>query len=139
MLVGGAACANESAADAIAEKFSRAAEDLQRREAEPRRPRPNGESITTRKIEVRRKAEAKRKAAERRLAEERKAEEARLADAARVAKEAKEKRLIEERRAEEARKADAAHAELEAGRSGAAQYNFKRDFERGRSSWLDAK
>jgi hypothetical protein len=139
VLVGGAACANESAADAIAEKFSRAAEDSDRRDAQAKKAEAERASMAARKVEARRKAEAKRKADERRLAEERKAEEARLADAARVAKGAEEKRLIEERRAEEARKAEASHTQLEASRSEAAEDKFKRAFERGRSTWLDAK
>jgi hypothetical protein len=68
--------------------------------------------------------------------------EARLVAAARVAKEAEEKRLIQERQAEEARKADAAHAQLEASQSEAPPYiadKFKRAFERGRSTWLNAQ
>jgi hypothetical protein len=61
---------------------------------------------------------------------------------ARVAKEAEEKRLIQERQAEEAGKADAAHAQLEASQSEAPPYiadKFKRAFERGRSTWLNAQ
>ena len=108
-------------------------------------------SMAARNVEARRKAEAKRKTAEQRkakaaafqrLTEERKAREGRIAAAARVAKEAEEKRLIEERQAEEARKADAAHAQLEASQSEAPPYiadKFKRAFERGRSTWLNAQ
>jgi colicin import membrane protein len=150
VLVGGAACADESAADAIAEKFSRAAEDSERREAEAKKAEAERASMAARKLEARRKAAAERKAAEQRkaeaaalhrLTEERKAREARLAAAARVAKE-EEKRLVKERQAEEARKADAAHAQLDASRSEAPPYiadKFKRAFERGRSAWLNAQ
>jgi chemotaxis protein histidine kinase CheA len=134
VLVSGAARADESAADAIAEKFSRAAEDSERREAESKKAEAERASVAARKVEVRRKAEAERKAAEQRKADEtdmleqakaevaaHQAEGQRQAEATRLAKEAEEKRLIEERQSEEARKADAAHAELEASRSEAAQ------------------
>ena len=120
VLVGGAACADESAADAIAEKFSRAAEGSERREAKAKKAEAERASMAARKVEARRKAEAERKAAEQRKAEAaalrltelRKAQEARLADAARVAKEVEEKRLADQ---------------------------FKRAFERGRSAWLNAQ
>ncbi len=119
-LVGGAACADESAADAIAEKFSRATEDSEQREAKAKKAEAERASMAARKVEARRKAEAERKAAEQRkaeaaalrLTEVRKAQEGRLADAARVAKEAEEKRLADQ---------------------------FKRAFERGRSAWLNAQ
>jgi hypothetical protein len=118
LLVGGAACANESAADAIAEKFSRAAEPSERREAEAKKA--EAKRATARKVEAGRKAAAERKAVEQRkakaaglqrLTEERKAQEARLAEAARVAGEAEEERLADK---------------------------FRRTFERGRSAWLSA-
>ena len=123
-----------------------AQEPCRNKKAEAERP-----SLAARNVEARRKAEAKRKTAEQRkakaaalqrLTEERKAREGRIAAAARVAKEAEEKRLIQERQAEEARKADAAHAQLEASQSGAPPYiadKFKRAFERGRSTWLNAQ
>ena len=140
VLVGGAACADESAADAIAEKFSRATEDSEQREAKAKKAEAERASMAARKVEARRKAEAERKGAEQRkaeaaalhrLTEERKAREVRIAA-----------RLIKERQAEEARKADAAHAQLEASRSEAPPYiadKFKRAFERGRSAWLNAQ
>jgi len=120
VLVGGAACADESAADAIAEKFSRATEDSEQREAKAKKAEAERASMAARKVEARRKAEAERKGAEQRkaeaaalrLTEVRKAQEARQADAARVAKETEEKRLAD---------------------------NFKRAFERGRSAWLNAQ
>ena len=120
LLVGGAACGNESAADAIAEKFSRAAEPSERREAEAKKAEAERATMAARKVEAGRKAAAERKAAEQRkakaaglqrLTEERKAQEARLAEAARVAGEAEEKRLADK---------------------------FRRTFERGRSAWLSA-
>jgi hypothetical protein len=54
VLVGGAACADESAADAIAEKFSRAAEDSERREAGAKKAEAERASMAARKIEARR-------------------------------------------------------------------------------------
>jgi len=120
LLVGGAARADESAADAIAEKFSRAAELSERREAEAKEAEAERASMVARKVGARRKAAAERKAVEQRkaktaalqrLTEERKAQEARLAEAARVAREADEKRLADK---------------------------FRRAFERGRSAWLSA-
>jgi hypothetical protein len=120
LLVGGAAFADERAADAIAEKFSRAAEPSERREAEAKKAKAERASIAARKVEARRKAVVERKAVEqrkakaaalKRLTEGRKAQEARLAEAAQVAREAEEKRLDDK---------------------------FKRAFERGRSAWLSA-
>ena len=120
VLVGGAACADESAADAIAEKFSRATEDSEQREAKAKKAEAERASMAARKVEARRKAEAERKGAKQRkaeaaalrLTEVRKGQEARLVDAARVAKETEEKRLADK---------------------------FKRAFERGRSAWLNAQ
>ena len=82
VLVGGAACAEESAADAIAEKFSHAAKDSGRREVEAKKAEAEQASTAARKLEARRKAEiagrleARRKAeVERKAAEQRKADE----------------------------------------------------------------
>jgi len=120
VLAGGAACAEESPADAIAEKFSHAADDSGPREAEAKKAEVERARMA-RRLEARRKAEAEdwaaeqrkaRAAALQRLIEQRKAQEARLADAARVARDAEEKRLADK---------------------------FKRVFEQGRSAWLNAK
>ena len=70
VLVGGAARADESAADAIAEKFSRAAEDSERREAEAKKAEAERAKLAARKVEARRRAEAERKTAEQRQADE---------------------------------------------------------------------
>ena len=110
VLVAGAACADENAADAIAEKFSRAAEGLVRREAEAKRAKIERANMAGRKLKARRKAEAERRAYERRKAETAaalQAEEQRQAETARRGAEAEEK--------------------------------FKRVFERGRSAWLNAQ
>ena len=109
VLVGGAACADESAADAIAEKFSRAAEDSERREAEAKKAEAERARMAARKVEARRKAEAERKAAEQRKAK------------------AVALQVEEQRHAEAARRADEA------------EEKFKRAFERGHSAWLNAQ
>ena len=127
VLFGGAARADESAADAIAEKFSRAAEDSERSAAEPKKAEAERALVAARKVEARRRAEAERKAAEQRKADEadmleqakdeaaaRQAEEQRQAEATRLAKEAEEKRLAEEHQAQEVRADEAARAAKEA-------------------------
>ena len=140
VLVGGAVCADERAADAIAEKFSRAAEDSEWRDAEAKKAEAERASMAARKLEARRKAAADRKAAGQRkaeaaalhrLTEQRKTREARLATAARVAKEAEVKRLVQERQAEEARKADRAPRGLHRGAGGSGRQAEERGGDRG--------
>ncbi len=135
ILIAGSAAADDSAAHALAEKFSRA-EDAERAEAEKKAETKKKAEAEKARLEEQRQAERRKAAAEqrgkdeaemleraraeaeaRRQEDERAAaehnrveaeQEAARAEAGRLAREAEQRRVEEEQRAEEARQAEAA-------------------------------